>query len=164
MRRTINAVLFLVLFVGSGGAHVAMPHNDYEGCDGKCEQRLEAASLQCLAETIYYEAGNQPIKGEVAVGYVVFNRAKRNHVSICDVVYQSGQFFWTSSEALRRIPKNKEQFEKCEHLARDMLSHPQSFTDPTNGAMAFRRPQDAPFPKRWTMSMKIGGHLFYQLP
>jgi len=91
MRRTIiNAVLFLVLFVGPGGAHVAMPHNDYEGCDGKCEQRLEAASLQCLAETIYYEAGNQPIKGEVAVGYVVFNRAKQNHVSICDVVYQSG--------------------------------------------------------------------------
>jgi N-acetylmuramoyl-L-alanine amidase len=165
MRRTIlNIVSGLLLFVGSSGAGIAMTHNDYGGCDGNCEQRLEVASQNCLAETIYYEAGNQPTKGKVAVAFVIFNRMKKYNSTLCDVVQQRGQFFWVSSPSLRRRPKNQKQWEDCQALAKDILVHPEKYHDPTNGARAFRGPKDAPFPEEWVESATIGGHIFYTLP
>ena len=60
------------------------------------------SEAHCLAKTIYFEAGNQPLAGRIAVGQVTINR--RNHGmfphTICEVVYQGGetkhkcQFSW----------------------------------------------------------------------
>ena len=164
MKQTINIVLFLVLFLGIGGAMVAMPHKDYEGCDGNCEQRTEAASLNCLAQTIYYEAGNQPTKGKSAVAFVILNRVQKDHSTICGVVQKPGQFFWVSARALRRKPKNPKQWAECQQLALDFLENPDAYSDPTHGAVAFRRPIDVAFPKTWVMTARIGGHIFYSVP
>ena len=165
MRRTILNVVLFLLFLGMGGKTVAMPRNDYEGCDGNCDQRTkEAASLNCLAETVYYEAGNQPTKGKVAVAFVILNRAKKNNSTICDVVEQPGQFHWVTLAALRVKSKNQQQWEECQRLAKDILDHPKNYEDPTNGARAFRRPVDAPFPATWREAATIGGHIFYLLP
>lgn len=53
--------------------------------------------LQCLSDTVYYEARNQPFEGQVAVAEVVLNRVKSPYYpnNICDVVYQPYQFSWT---------------------------------------------------------------------
>lgn len=60
----------------------------------------------CLAETIYYEARGDSLIGREAVADVVLNRV--NHKvfpnSICEVVYQKGQFSWTKNKyAIREL-------------------------------------------------------------
>ena len=62
----------------------------------------ENEEAHCLARNIYFEAGNQPLAGRIAVGQVTINR--RDHGlfpdNICDVVHQGGekrhrcQFSW----------------------------------------------------------------------
>ena len=57
----------------------------------KVEASDENGDIFCMAKNIYFEAGNQPVAGKVAVSLVVLNRV--NHLSypdnVCDVVYQS---------------------------------------------------------------------------
>jgi N-acetylmuramoyl-L-alanine amidase len=45
----------------------------------------------CLAQNIYFEAGNQPLVGKIAVSQVVINRVEDKQFpdTICGVVYQS---------------------------------------------------------------------------
>ena len=53
----------------------------------------------CLAKNIYFEAGNQPLAGKVAVAQVVLNRIEHSSYpdDICGVVYQSKEYYtsWT---------------------------------------------------------------------
>ena len=56
---------------------------------------LDAAAQQhnsenyCLAEAIYFEAGNQPLMGKIAVANVILNRVKSNTYpnTVCGVVH-----------------------------------------------------------------------------
>ncbi len=52
----------------------------------------ENEEAHCLAKNIYFEAGNQPLAGRIAVGQVTLNR--RDHGmfphTVCEVVYQGG--------------------------------------------------------------------------
>lgn len=45
----------------------------------------------CLAQNIYFEAGNQPLAGKIAVAQVVLNRLEHNSYpeTICGVIYQA---------------------------------------------------------------------------
>jgi len=47
-------------------------------------------SIDCLADAIYYEAGNEPVEGQRAVAQVVLNRVRHPAYpnSVCGVVYQ----------------------------------------------------------------------------
>ena len=51
----------------------------------------ENGEIVCMAKNIYFEAGNQPIAGKIAVAQVVMNRvADRDYPdTICGVVYQA---------------------------------------------------------------------------
>ena len=51
----------------------------------------ENGEVACLAEAIYFEAGNQSDAGRLAVGHVVLNRQEMREYpnSICDVVHQA---------------------------------------------------------------------------
>ena len=46
--------------------------------------------VYCLAEAIYFEAGNQPVVGKIAVANVIINRtwAEEYPETICEVVHQ----------------------------------------------------------------------------
>ena len=46
---------------------------------------------ECLARNIYFEAGNQPLAGQVAVALVTINRVKNSQFpnTICEVIYQA---------------------------------------------------------------------------
>ena len=51
----------------------------------------ENGEIFCLAKNIYFEAGNQPVAGKVAVSLVVLNRVKHHAYpdNVCDVIYQA---------------------------------------------------------------------------
>jgi len=59
----------------------------------------------CLAQNIYFEAGNQPLAGQIAVANVVLNRVEHDKFpdSICGVVYQTKE--WRTSWTGKTIPK-----------------------------------------------------------
>ena len=50
--------------------------------------------LMCMAKNIYFEAGNQPLSGKIAVGLVTLNRSMSSQFpdTICDVIYQ-GEYY-----------------------------------------------------------------------
>jgi spore germination cell wall hydrolase CwlJ-like protein len=60
--------------------------------------------IKCLADNIYYEAGNESKKGKLAVATVTMNRVESNRFAstVCGVVYQKKggtcQFSWTCNK------------------------------------------------------------------
>lgn len=60
----------------------------------------------CLAQNIYFEAGFEPGEGMDAVAHVTLNRVSdsRYPESVCEVVWQKGQFSWTRDGRSDRIP------------------------------------------------------------
>ena len=59
----------------------------------------------CLAQNIYFEAGNQPLAGKIAVANVVLNRVEHDKFpdSVCGVIYQTKE--WRTSWTGNKIPK-----------------------------------------------------------
>lgn len=80
--------------------------------------------LKCLADNIYYEAGNQSTRGKLAVAAVTINRVNSPKFpkSICSVVYQrtggTCQFSWT---CMRKYVPNPEQYAEAKEVARKVL-------------------------------------------
>jgi spore germination cell wall hydrolase CwlJ-like protein len=65
--------------------------------------RTESHQVHCLAEAVFHEARGESIEGQAAVARVVMNRTRYPKTfgkSICEVVYQKGQFSWAPSEKL----------------------------------------------------------------
>ena len=61
------------------------------GLSSKMYASDENGEAVCLAKNIYFEAGNQPLAGKVAVAQVVLNRIEHSAYgdNACDVVYQA---------------------------------------------------------------------------
>jgi len=59
--------------------------------------RVSDIDRNCLHQNVYFEAGNQSIKGKVAVAWVTLNRVRSQEFpnTICEVVWQDKQFSWT---------------------------------------------------------------------
>lgn len=87
--------------------------------------------LNCLARNIYYEAGNEPFEGKVAVAQVTLNRVNHNEFpdDICQVVYQKNifysrtvcQFSWyCDSQALVR-PIDQKSYDESMIVAKKVL-------------------------------------------
>ena len=80
--------------------------------------------LKCLADNIYYEAGNQSTRGKLAVAAVTINRVNSPKFpkSICSVVYQrtrgTCQFSWT---CMRKYVPNPEQYAEAKRVAEKVL-------------------------------------------
>ena len=114
--------------------------------------------LNCLAQNIYHESRGEPDSGQLAVAFVTLNRTEDDRFpnSICNVVYQRGQFSWT-----KRNPKIKET--KAWHDAK-LIAERAAFLhaegkDNTFGAVYFDGGKHKqPFHKRRTI--RIGNHSF----
>ena len=116
-----------------------------------------------LALNIYFEARNQPVKGQYAVAHVTLNRAAQDNKSIKEVVLEPGQFSWVKNKhrnmrASKICVGEKDAFSKAVQVALSAYVTP----DPTNGATHYHasyvRPKWASKLKRKT---KIGQHIFY---
>jgi spore germination cell wall hydrolase CwlJ-like protein len=126
--------------------------------------------LECLARNIYYEAGNQPFEGKVAVAQVTINRAESGQFpkDICQVVYQKNvvyervlcQFSWYCESATILKPKNAAVFKESEMVARQVLL--EGFRLPSlKNALYFHATHINPKWNRERVAV-IAGHVFYK--
>ena len=116
----------------------------------KREQQKLKKQQELLAALIFCEAGNQPYKGQVAVGAVVLNRIKSKTYpdSMKEVIYQRGQFGPAGSGWLNRVLQNKSYTKTAWKAAADALEG----KDPVNGCLYF---------SQGGSGKKIGYHYFH---
>jgi spore germination cell wall hydrolase CwlJ-like protein len=143
--------------------------------------KLTKQELNCLTDNVYYEAGNQPSKGMVAVAFVTLNRAKdpRFPKNVCSVVHQKAevvppptedelqpaaievcQFSWVCAKPDHRDPYLLKRAKQAALFAVDNF-HPTM--DPTHGSIHFHATYVKP---TWRLIKKkttqIGDHIFYR--
>lgn len=81
--------------------------------------------LKCLADNIYYEAGNQSTQGKLAVAAVTINRVKSPKFpkSVCAVVYQRTkrvcQFSWVCEG--KKSVRSAQQYSESKKVAEKVL-------------------------------------------
>jgi spore germination cell wall hydrolase CwlJ-like protein len=125
---------------------------------------FNTAQVNCLTEAIYYEARNQPVKGQKAVAHVIMNRVKDESYpkSVCGVVHQKErhvcQFTYFCEK--HRSPIDIVSLNTAKEAALVVLQGEQDFT---SGALYYHAKYI--HPPYWRMHMKlafdIGDHIFY---
>ena len=120
--------------------------------------------IKCLADNIYYEAGNQSLEGMKAVAFVTINRMNSNvwPADACEVVYQKTgstcQFSWVCEHT--KAPNNV-MWDKAYNIARHVWYKYDTLKDPTHGAMYYHAVYVKP---GWKLSktVQIDDHIFYK--
>lgn len=131
---------------------------------------MRERQLACLAKNIYYEAGNQPFEGKVAVAQVTINRTESGQYpsDICKTIYQKNivyqkvlcQFSWVCDRDTTVKAINKANFKESEEVAKKVLL--EGFRLPSlKDAMYFHGDYINPGWKRERIT-KIGNHIFYK--
>ena len=144
----------------------------------KVEAYDENNEIYCLAQNIYFEAGNQPLAGKIAVTQVVINRIE--HVSYpdtaCGVIYQAKmrenwkgnmvpirnqcQFSWFC-DGKSDIPVDSKTWFSALAIARDVVQG--AYGDITEGATHYHATWTYPY---WADSLNetvlINEHIFYR--
>lgn len=138
----------------------------------------ENGDTVCLAKNIYFEAGNQPLAGKVAVAQVVLNRMEHSSYpkDICGVVYQAKwienwrgnmvparnqcQFSWFC-DGKSDEPLDTDTFFDSYVIASDVLMG--KYPDITEGATHYHATSVLPY---WAESLNetvvINEHIFYK--
>jgi spore germination cell wall hydrolase CwlJ-like protein len=147
------------LFLGLGLLFFVIKQNTVTDVTNTLE--IDNSEVECLARNIYFEARNQPIKGQEAVAHVTLNRLKsgKHGDSICKVVYQPYAFSWT----LKSRAKMNEI--KAEALAREIAFNTLlgNVKDPTGGATHYHATYVTPYwSKKLEKKIKISSHIFYE--
>ena len=129
---------------------------------GSCDEREK---LQTLALNIYHEARGESEEGMRMVGEVTINRVSSSHYpdTICDVVYQRGQFSWVSKR--NKKPTEPDAWQKSLEIAKEILdedvaSYSHLATHFINKADVARAPR---WIRRFEKVTTIGGHTFYRI-
>jgi len=138
----------------------------------------ENGEAVCLAKNIYFEAGNQPLAGKVAVAQVVMNRMEHATYphDICGVVYQANwrtnwkgvevpilhqcQFSWFC-DGKSDEPLDTDTFFESYRVASDVIMG--KYPDITEGATHYHAVTVEPY---WAHSLnetvRITDHVFYK--
>jgi len=142
---------------------------------------VNVQELSCLARNIYYEAGNEPDEGKVAVGLVTLNRTGDTRFSntVCGVVNQRRpitrahghapravcQFSWRCVSVRLPVTDN-ESWQKSQLIAKTLLINPkvyQQLEHKYRNALYFHEVHVRPsWVKHKQMVAKVGDHLFYR--
>jgi len=124
--------------------------------------------VECLAQNIYYEAGYEPEKGQLAVAFVTINRVKSGHFEddICGVVKQKFkgvcQFTWYCENTTRRLTGQAEMvYNDVKDLAVYVYANYDKLEDPSKGALFYHADYVNPKWKNMEYLTKIGRHIFY---
>ena len=124
--------------------------------------------VECLAQNIYYEAGYEPEKGQVAVAFVTLNRVKSGHFEddICGVVKQKFkgvcQFTWYCENTTRSLTGRAEMvYNDVRNLAVYVYANYDKLEDPSKGALFYHADYVNPKWKNMEYLTKIGRHKFY---
>jgi spore germination cell wall hydrolase CwlJ-like protein len=120
--------------------------------------------IKCLADNAYYEAGNQSVKGKVAVTNVVMNRTKEAETfakTPCGVVKQKKdghcQFSWVCHTKNHKV--DADSYMQSYKVAENVYLN--NITDVTLGATYYHASYVYP---GWHMreTTQIGQHIFYK--
>ena len=117
--------------------------------------------LECLAGAVYFESKSEPLKGQLAVGHVIANRAKSGRFpsSYCGVVFQRSQFSFVRGHAMPPIARSGLQWRNAVAIAKivDQKLQPA----PMPKALFFHARRVSP---GWHMARlgTIGNHVFYR--
>jgi len=121
--------------------------------------------IKCMADNAYFEAGNQPIKSQMAVSNVIINRTKYNKIfsdTPCGVVYQKHgnhcQFSWVCSNKLPHI--NQKVYQKAYKIAEYVYR--KNTYDVSNGALFFHAIYVHPNWKHMIKTTQLGPMIFYK--
>jgi N-acetylmuramoyl-L-alanine amidase len=123
--------------------------------------------LELLALNIYHEARGEGQDGMQMVGEVTLNRVDRPEFpdTICEVIYQSGQFSWVRGKKSHK-PLEAESWEESLKIAESLLQGEAELFD--NGATHFMRKSSSGKPPSWARGFDrvavIGNHAFYEMP
>lgn len=150
----------LIAFVLSGAAQ-ATP------LSGKAPPPSETAELECLARTLYFEAGNQGRIGMEAVAAVVLNRLGDTAFpeTVCGVVEQGGerppcQFEWFC-DGRSDVPAEAGPWQLAQEVAEEALA--EAIEDPTGQALYFHANYiTSSFHLGLERTIQIGAHIFYR--
>jgi spore germination cell wall hydrolase CwlJ-like protein len=127
--------------------------------------------LECLTQNIYWEAGNEPFEGKVAVAQVTLNRLHSGEFAdtLCGVVHQKTlvyrkvvcQFSWYCNKAdVRKQYVYQNEYEESNAVAKKVLL--EGFRlDGMREAMYYHADYVDP---KWGKEKitKIGRHIFYK--
>lgn len=125
---------------------------------------------ECLAKNIYYEAGNEPEEGMVAVGVVTINRANdpRYPKTLCGVVQQRTtigqaivcQFSWTCTK-VRKPKEDDPRWQKAVYVAEQLsYGNYEEWREKYSKSFHFHAVHINP---GWKLKRigRVGGHIFY---
>jgi len=118
--------------------------------------------INCLAGAIYFEARNEPLDGQLAVGRVIVARTKsgRFPASYCGVVYQPSQFSFVRHHAMPTIKTASPTWRKAVAIAR--IAHDGRWKSPAEGALYFHA---ARVHAHWPNAVRVAqieNHVFYR--
>jgi N-acetylmuramoyl-L-alanine amidase len=165
-RRTITLSLALLsstltLLLAAAGHAQATP------LWGQATQVSESEEFDCLARTLYFEAGNQGRPGMEAVAAVVLNRVGDPvfPATICGVVKQGGerppcQFEWWC-DGRSDVPSEPQPWQLAQEVAEEALAD--AIEDPTGQALYFHANYiTSSFHTGLERTIEIGAHIFYR--
>lgn len=118
---------------------------------------LSKKQFNCLVHNIYHEARGESLRGKLEVAAVTINRTKHPDFpkTICEVVYQKGQFSWTEMELESK--HNHKAWAACADAA------VRAYYGNTGTALYFHHVSVRPrWAKTKTKLYKIDSHVFYQ--
>lgn len=122
------------------------------------------AEQDCLANTVYFEAGNEPLEGQVAVAEVVLNRMNsgRYPSTICGVVLQPAQFSYVRGGRIPRVDRNSEDWRRAVGVARLVQAGGAQRLLPTDTLWYHADYVSPAWGPRLNRATKIGLHIFYR--
>lgn len=172
----INAVTLImmtaVLLAAFYGLYHAVKHK-FDSIEPATPSQITASmrerQLACLARNIYYEAGNEPFEGKVAVAQVTLNRAESGLFpeDICKVIYQKNvfyekvvcQFSWYCDREATVRPIHQETYNQSMEAAKKVLL--EGFRLPSiENALYYHADYVNPGWRKERVA-KIGRHIFY---
>lgn len=113
-----------------------------------------------LAMNIYHEARAESLEGKLMVAEVVFNRMDSNKFpdTVCDVVYDKGQFEWVA----KKLPINDtETFQEIYFLSGEILEGEVEL--PNTEALFFKSKNvKSSFHSKRKFLGAVGNHEFYK--
>ena len=135
------------------------------------EKEFRARELRCMATAIYFEARDEFVRGQIAVGQVIMTRVRSEFYpnTICGVVFQ-GQWnrnacqFSFACDGIPDVPKEQKEWETALDVAKQVVSgkvYLNDIADATHYHAVYVHPD-------WIKEVKrikqIGGHIFYKAP
>jgi len=129
-------------------------------------KKILMQEVECLARNIYFEAGNQPHAGKLAVAQVTINRVNSEHFpkSVCGVVYQrtnhTCQFSWVCEN--KGNPRHNPTWKESLLIAEKFIINKERFQMIGNAKFFHATYVQPPWSEQKKVVAQIGQHIFYR--